>query len=311
QRGPHRLAFSNDPQFYGINGLSSSGSSRSLPTAAAAAPSDPHSSAGHTSSTRPSGAESACTDSKDSTASPDEGLTIAVSTPLRLNPDRRGPRQNMQPCASSGMNTPDHYTPPDTHHHSPLLNPVSRLAQEVGASLQLDQGARRPGHGRTPSAGTPSSSSAALRRTGSAVLVTNVDKHGGPRRRRSKNSMRSTSRSQSRPVSPSGSACSDISSAAGKSLTIVLKLGTSSICDPITHMPLLANLSLVVETICKLKDLGHRVVLVSSGAVGMGMRRLNMASRPKELAVVQVSKLTDCGHDASPALVWRPPLHLY
>ncbi|KAK9663804.1 Glutamate 5-kinase, partial [Basidiobolus ranarum] len=46
-------------------------------------------------------------------------------------------------------------------------------------------------------------------------------------------------------------------------LTIVLKLGTSSICDEITHMPQLANLSPSVETIVKLKALGHRVGLTT------------------------------------------------
>ncbi|KAJ2782016.1 Glutamate 5-kinase [Coemansia javaensis] len=154
-----------------------------------------------------------------------------------------------------------------------------------------DLAARRAAnHHRAPSGGTPASSTVSLRRSGSSALVTNVDKHGGPRRRRSKNSMRSKSRSISRPASPTGSACSDVSSAAGgKSLTIVLKLGTSSICDPITHRPMLSNLSQIVEVICRLKECGHRVVLVSSGAVGIGMRRLNISARPKELAAVQAT----------------------
>ncbi|KAF9939922.1 hypothetical protein BGZ65_008960, partial [Modicella reniformis] len=71
------------------------------------------------------------------------------------------------------------------------------------------------------------------------------------------------------------------------SLTIVIKLGTSSICDEITHFPLLSTLSLIVETILKLKAMGHRVVLVSSGAIGVGLRRMNLASKPKELAQIQ------------------------
>ncbi|KAJ2488641.1 Glutamate 5-kinase, partial [Coemansia sp. RSA 2052] len=52
-------------------------------------------------------------------------------------------------------------------------------------------------------------------------------------------------------------------------------------------MPMLASLSMMVETIVKLKELGHRVVLVSSGAVGLGLRRLDMPVKPKELAVIQ------------------------
>ncbi|KAF9980303.1 hypothetical protein BGZ75_008581 [Mortierella antarctica] len=70
-------------------------------------------------------------------------------------------------------------------------------------------------------------------------------------------------------------------------LTIVIKLGTSSICDEVTHFPLLSTLSLIIETILKLKHQGHRVVLVTSGAIGVGLRRLNLASKPKDLAKVQ------------------------
>ncbi|ORY03367.1 glutamate 5-kinase [Basidiobolus meristosporus CBS 931.73] len=69
-----------------------------------------------------------------------------------------------------------------------------------------------------------------------------------------------------------------------RQLTIVLKLGTSSICDEVTHVPHLANLSHIVETIVKLKGLGHRVVLTTSGAVGVGMRALNVDVKPIELA---------------------------
>ncbi|RKP26813.1 glutamate 5-kinase [Syncephalis pseudoplumigaleata] len=66
-------------------------------------------------------------------------------------------------------------------------------------------------------------------------------------------------------------------------LTIVLKIGTSSICDPVTHLPLLSNLSSVAETIVALKRSGHRVVLVTSGAIGVGLRCLNISQKPKEV----------------------------
>jgi glutamate 5-kinase len=68
------------------------------------------------------------------------------------------------------------------------------------------------------------------------------------------------------------------------SLTLVIKVGTSSICDEKTHYPLLGNLSRIVETILELKGLGHRVVLVTSAAVGTGLRRLNMAEKPKQFS---------------------------
>ncbi|KAL2916073.1 Glutamate 5-kinase [Polyrhizophydium stewartii] len=74
---------------------------------------------------------------------------------------------------------------------------------------------------------------------------------------------------------------------AERGLTIVIKLGTSSICDEKTFMPKLANLSLLVETVVRLRSLGHHVLLVSSGAVGVGLRRLGLPKRPKHLSQAQ------------------------
>ncbi|TEB31435.1 glutamate 5-kinase [Coprinellus micaceus] len=51
-----------------------------------------------------------------------------------------------------------------------------------------------------------------------------------------------------------------------------------------THQPLLSTLSSVVETVVKLRSMGHKVVLVSSGAIGVGLQRMNMPSRPKGLS---------------------------
>ncbi|KAF8150443.1 glutamate 5-kinase [Mycena galopus ATCC 62051] len=66
--------------------------------------------------------------------------------------------------------------------------------------------------------------------------------------------------------------------------TIVIKLGTSSIVHEKTHQPLLSTLSSVVETVVALRRQGHKVVLVSSGAIGVGLKRMDMASRPKSLS---------------------------
>ncbi|KAI0345038.1 glutamate 5-kinase [Trametopsis cervina] len=70
----------------------------------------------------------------------------------------------------------------------------------------------------------------------------------------------------------------------GPSNTIVIKLGTSSIVHETTHQPLLSTLSGVVETVVHLRTLGHKVVLVSSGAIGVGLKRMDMATRPKSLS---------------------------
>ncbi|KAJ5591747.1 uncharacterized protein N7459_002116 [Penicillium hispanicum] len=74
---------------------------------------------------------------------------------------------------------------------------------------------------------------------------------------------------------------------AGSGLTIVIKLGTSSIVDEKTHEPILSILTLIVETVAKLRKDGHRVVLVSSGAVGVGLRRMDVDERPAYLPRIQ------------------------
>ncbi|KAJ5888804.1 hypothetical protein N7495_008845 [Penicillium taxi] len=70
-------------------------------------------------------------------------------------------------------------------------------------------------------------------------------------------------------------------------LTIVIKLGTSSIVDEKSHEPILSILTLIVETVAKLRKDGHRVVLVSSGAVGVGLRRMDVDKRPTYLPRIQ------------------------
>ncbi|KAK2750699.1 hypothetical protein FQN57_002772 [Myotisia sp. PD_48] len=72
-----------------------------------------------------------------------------------------------------------------------------------------------------------------------------------------------------------------------RSLKIVIKLGTSSIVDETTHEPILSNLTLIVETVAKLQREGHEVVIVSSGAVGVGLRRMNVDKRPTSLSKLQ------------------------
>lgn len=72
-----------------------------------------------------------------------------------------------------------------------------------------------------------------------------------------------------------------------KPQTIVVKLGSSSIVDEATREPRLANMALIVETIVKLRRMGHRVVIVSSGAIAVGLKRVEMKSKPKKLSKIQ------------------------
>jgi glutamate 5-kinase len=69
--------------------------------------------------------------------------------------------------------------------------------------------------------------------------------------------------------------------------TIVVKIGTSSLTHPTTGQLTLSTIATLVETLTQLRQAGHRVVLVSSGAVGIGCRRLNIKERPKKIALKQ------------------------
>ncbi|KAJ9476950.1 Glutamate 5-kinase [Pseudozyma hubeiensis] len=73
------------------------------------------------------------------------------------------------------------------------------------------------------------------------------------------------------------------STSASSSKTIVIKLGTSSIISEETQLPKIAILSSLVETCHKLRSLGHKVVIVCSGAIGMGRIRMHITEKPKSL----------------------------
>lgn len=72
-----------------------------------------------------------------------------------------------------------------------------------------------------------------------------------------------------------------------KAYTIVIKLGTLSLVDEVTREPRLANMSHIVETVVRLKRLGHRIVIVSLGAIAVGMKRMGLVEKPLDLAKVQ------------------------
>jgi glutamate 5-kinase len=70
-------------------------------------------------------------------------------------------------------------------------------------------------------------------------------------------------------------------------LTLVIKIGTSSLTQPVTGYLALATLARLVETLSQLRCQGHRIILVSSGAVGVGCARLGLTERPKSIALKQ------------------------
>lgn len=69
--------------------------------------------------------------------------------------------------------------------------------------------------------------------------------------------------------------------------TVVVKIGTSSLTKPETGQLALSTIASLVEALSELRHQGHRVVLVSSGAVGVGCARLGLTERPKSIALKQ------------------------
>ncbi|XTZ12208.1 MAG: glutamate 5-kinase [cyanobacterium endosymbiont of Rhopalodia inflata] len=69
--------------------------------------------------------------------------------------------------------------------------------------------------------------------------------------------------------------------------TLVVKIGTSSLTQSASGQLALSTIAALVETLTQLQQLGYQVVLVSSGAVGVGCVRLNLKERPKKIAFKQ------------------------
>lgn len=69
--------------------------------------------------------------------------------------------------------------------------------------------------------------------------------------------------------------------------TLVVKIGTSSLTQPETGQLALSTLAMLAEVLTQLRRQGHKVVLVSSGAVGVGCARLGLVERPRAIALKQ------------------------
>jgi glutamate 5-kinase len=74
---------------------------------------------------------------------------------------------------------------------------------------------------------------------------------------------------------------------AAQPLTVVIKIGTSSLTQGATGQLALSTIASLVETLSQLRHQGHRVILVSSGAVGVGCARLGLSDRPRTLSMKQ------------------------
>lgn len=69
--------------------------------------------------------------------------------------------------------------------------------------------------------------------------------------------------------------------------TLVVKIGTSSLTNPQTGQLALSTIAMLAEVLTQLRRQSHKVVLVSSGAVGVGCGRLGLVERPRAIALKQ------------------------
>ena len=71
-------------------------------------------------------------------------------------------------------------------------------------------------------------------------------------------------------------------------MRIVIKIGTSTLAHPTGHLNIRR-----VEELCKIisdiKNSGHEVIMVSSGAIGMGVGKLGLISRPGDIPTKQAA----------------------
>ncbi|MBW4466721.1 MAG: glutamate 5-kinase [Pegethrix bostrychoides GSE-TBD4-15B] len=69
--------------------------------------------------------------------------------------------------------------------------------------------------------------------------------------------------------------------------TVVIKIGTSSLTQSDTGYLALPTIAQLVDTLSSLRRQGNSVILVSSGAVGVGCMRLGLSERPRSMAMKQ------------------------
>mgnify|MGYP002239908687 CR=1 FL=1 len=69
-------------------------------------------------------------------------------------------------------------------------------------------------------------------------------------------------------------------------MRIVVKVGTSTLAYPTGRLNI-RHAEELVKVLSDLKNEGHEVILVSSGAIGMGVGKLSLPARPKDTTTKQ------------------------
>ena len=71
-------------------------------------------------------------------------------------------------------------------------------------------------------------------------------------------------------------------------MRIVVKVGTSTLAHATGRLNI-RHVEELVKVLSDLKNAGHQVILVSSGAIGMGVGKLNLPGRPADMPTKQAA----------------------
>ena len=71
-------------------------------------------------------------------------------------------------------------------------------------------------------------------------------------------------------------------------MRIVVKVGTSTLAHPTGRLNI-QRMEKLCKVLSDLKNAGHEIILVSSGAIAMGFGKLNLSERPKDVPTKQAS----------------------
>ncbi len=71
-------------------------------------------------------------------------------------------------------------------------------------------------------------------------------------------------------------------------MRIVVKIGTSTLAHKTGHLNI-RRVELLCKVLSDMKNAGHEVILVSSGAIGMGVGKLGLLGRPEDIPTKQAA----------------------
>ena len=71
-------------------------------------------------------------------------------------------------------------------------------------------------------------------------------------------------------------------------MRIVVKIGTSTLAHPTGHLNI-RRVEALCKTMSDIKNAGHELILVSSGAIGMGIGKLGLRQRPQDIPTKQAA----------------------